>query len=204
MSRGINKVILIGNAGNDAEVRAMPSGAAVANVNIATSESWKDKQTGQMQERTEWHRVVFMDRGNFQLGKIAGDYIKKGSKVYIEGSLKTREWEKDGVKRYTTEIVANEMQLLDGKPNDDGQQQQQPKQSQGGVQQGGSWGKEGFTSSDPWLGYVGVGKCAGMPIDKIKSNSGVQGDFQTAINKGLIAKAGKEPSFDDFDDSIPF
>ena len=115
MARGINKVILIGNAGNDAEVRFMPSGAAVANVNLATSESWRDKQTGQMQERTEWHRVAFMDRGNFRLGQIAGDFIKKGSKVYVEGSLRTREWEKDGVKRYTTEIVANEMQLLDGR-----------------------------------------------------------------------------------------
>ena len=94
MARGINKVILIGNAGNDAEVRFMPSGAAVANVNLATTESWRDKQTGQMQERTEWHRVSFMDRGNFRLGQIAGDFIKKGSKVYVEGSLRTREWKK--------------------------------------------------------------------------------------------------------------
>ncbi|RBP78680.1 single-stranded DNA-binding protein [Marinomonas rhizomae] len=123
MARGINKVILIGNAGNDAEVRFMPSGAAVANVNLATSESWRDKQTGQMQERTEWHRVAFMDRGNFRLGQIAGDFIKKGSKVYVEGSLRTREWEKDGIKRYTTEIVANEMQLLDGRGDNNGGQQ---------------------------------------------------------------------------------
>lgn len=115
MARGINKVILIGNAGSDAEVRFMPNGAAVANVNLATTESWRDRQTGQMQERTEWHRVAFMDRGNYRLGQIAGDFIKKGSKIYVEGSLRTREWEKDGVKRYTTEIVANEMQLLDGR-----------------------------------------------------------------------------------------
>jgi single-strand DNA-binding protein len=115
MARGINKVILIGNAGNDAEVRFMPSGGAVANVSLATTESWRDKQTGQMQERTEWHRVSFMDRGNFRLGQIAGDFIKKGSKVYVEGSLRTREWEKDGIKRYTTEIIASEMQLLDGR-----------------------------------------------------------------------------------------
>ncbi|ADZ89571.1 single-stranded DNA-binding protein [Marinomonas mediterranea] len=120
MARGINKVIIIGNAGSDAEVRYMPSGAAVANVSLATSESWRDRQTGQMQERTEWHRVAFMDRGNYRLGQIAGEYIKKGSKVYVEGSLRTREWEKDGIKRYTTEIVANEMQLLDGRA--DGQQ----------------------------------------------------------------------------------
>ncbi|GAA0837752.1 MULTISPECIES: single-stranded DNA-binding protein [Marinomonas] len=144
MARGINKVILIGNAGNDAEVRFMPSGAAVANVNLATSESWRDKQTGQMQERTEWHRVAFMDRGNFRLGQIAGDFIKKGSKVYVEGSLRTREWEKDGIKRYTTEIVANEMQLLDGRGdnNNGGQQGGYDSSAQGGYgnnapQQGG-------------------------------------------------------------------
>lgn len=144
MARGINKVILIGNAGNDAEVRFMPSGAAVANVNLATSESWRDKQTGQMQERTEWHRVAFMDRGNFRLGQIAGDFIKKGSKVYVEGSLRTREWEKDGIKRYTTEIVANEMQLLDGRGdnNNGGQQGGYDSGAQGGYgnqapQQGG-------------------------------------------------------------------
>jgi|GEM_PF-53342 len=152
MARGINKVILIGNAGNDAEVRYMPSGGAVANVSLATTESWRDKTTGQMQERTEWHRVSFMDRGNFRLGQIAGDYIKKGSKVYVEGSLRTREWEKDGVKRYTTEIIANEMQLLDGRTDQagqggydnnaqnggfGGQQQQQPAMNnqQGGYQQ---------------------------------------------------------------------
>ncbi|BFM50318.1 single-stranded DNA-binding protein [Marinomonas sp. THO17] len=115
MARGINKVIIVGNAGNDAEVRFMPSGGAVANVSLATTESWRDKQTGQMQERTEWHRVSFMDRGNYRLGQIAGDFIKKGSKVYVEGSLRTREWEKDGIKRYTTEIIASEMQLLDGR-----------------------------------------------------------------------------------------
>lgn len=137
MARGINKVILIGNAGNDAEVRFMPSGAAVANVNLATTESWRDKQTGQMQERTEWHRVAFMDRGNFRLGQIAGDFIKKGSKVYVEGSLRTREWEKDGIKRYTTEIVANEMQLLDGRGdnNNAGQQGGYDSAGQGGYGQ---------------------------------------------------------------------
>ncbi len=114
-SRGVNKVILIGNLGADPEVRYMPSGGAVTNVNLATSETWKDKQTGQQQERTEWHRVVFYQR----LAEIAGEYLKKGSKVYIEGSLRTRQWEKDGVKHYTTEIIANEMQMLDrvGEPS---------------------------------------------------------------------------------------
>ena len=111
MARGINKVILVGNLGNDPDQRFMPSGGAVTNVTIATSESWKDKQTGQPQERTEWHKVIFFNR----LAEIAGEYLKKGSKVYVEGSLRTREWEKDGVKRYTTEIVGSEMQMLDSK-----------------------------------------------------------------------------------------
>jgi single-strand DNA-binding protein len=124
MSKGVNKVIIVGNAGNDAEVRFMPSGGAVANVSLATTESWRDKQTGQMQERTEWHRVSFMDRGNYRLGQIAGEFIKKGSKVYVEGSLRTREWEKDGIKRYTTEIIASEMQMMDSR-NDGAQQQPQ-------------------------------------------------------------------------------
>ncbi|WP_338086334.1 single-stranded DNA-binding protein [Marinomonas algarum] len=136
--KGINKVTLIGNVGNDAEVRFMPSGAAVANVSLATTESWRDKQSGQMQERTEWHRVVLMDRGNYRLGQIAGDFIKKGSKVYIEGSLRTREWEKDGVKRYTTEIIANEMQLLDSRGDS---QQGQP---QGFNQPQGQGNPQGF------------------------------------------------------------
>lgn len=114
-SKGINKVIIVGNLGQDPEVRHMPSGGAVTNVSVATSESWKDKNTGQQQDRTEWHRVVFFNR----LAEISGEYLKKGSKVYIEGSLRTRSWEKDGITRYSTEIVANEMQMLDGK-NDGG------------------------------------------------------------------------------------
>ena len=111
MSRGVNKVILIGNLGADPEVRYTPSNDAVCNFTLATSESWKDKNTGQQKEQTEWHRVVIFRR----LGEIAGEYLKKGSKVYIEGKLKTRKWQdKDGQDRYTTEIVANEMQMLDG------------------------------------------------------------------------------------------
>ena len=112
MARGINKVIIVGNLGQDPETRYMPSGNAVTNINVATSESWKDKQTGQQQERTEWHRVVMFNK----LGEIAGQYLKKGSKVYIEGSLRTRKWQgQDGQDRYTTEIVANEMQMLDSR-----------------------------------------------------------------------------------------
>ena len=112
MARGINKVILIGNLGGDPEVRFMPSGGSVANINIATSETWKDKQSGQSQERTEWHRVVFFNR----LAEIVGEYLRKGAKVYVEGSLRTRKWQdKNGQDRYTTEIVGNELQMLDGK-----------------------------------------------------------------------------------------
>lgn len=108
-SRGINKVILVGNVGNDPEVRYMPNGNAVANVSIATSETWKDKDSGEQQERTEWHRVVFFNR----LAEIVEQYVKKGSKLYVEGRLQTRSWEQDGIKRYSTEIVASEMQMLD-------------------------------------------------------------------------------------------
>lgn len=115
MARGINKVILIGNVGGDPEVRYMPNGNAVATLSIATSETWKDKQTGDKQERTEWHRVICFNR----LGEIAGEYIRKGSKLYIEGSLRTRKWQdQQGQDRYTTEIVAANLQMLDGKgPN---------------------------------------------------------------------------------------
>lgn len=111
-SRGINKVIIVGNLGQDPETRHMPSGGAVTNVSIATSETWKDKQTGEQKENTEWHRVVFFNR----LAEIAGEYLKKGSKVYVEGRLQTRKWQgQDGQDRYTTEIVANEMQMLDSR-----------------------------------------------------------------------------------------
>ncbi|MEL6722488.1 MAG: single-stranded DNA-binding protein [Pseudomonadota bacterium] len=112
MARGINKVILIGNLGQDPEVRYMPSGVAVCNVSIATSESWKDKSTGEPVERTEWHRVVMFRR----LAEIAGEYLKKGSKVYVEGRLQTRKWQdQQGQDRYTTEVIADNMQMLDGR-----------------------------------------------------------------------------------------
>lgn len=127
MARGVNKVIIVGNLGNDPETRFMPSGGAVTNISVATSESWKDKQTGQQQDRTEWHRVVFFNK----LAEIAGEYLKKGSKVYVEGSLRTRKWQgQDGQDRYTTEIVANEMQMLDSRGDSGGQ----PSGNQGGGQ----------------------------------------------------------------------
>ena len=110
-SRGVNKVILVGNVGNDPEVRYMPNGNAVANVSVATSDSWKDKNTGDQQERTEWHRVVFFNR----LAEIVEQYVKKGTKLYLEGRLQTRSYEQDGIKKYSTEIVANEMQMLDSR-----------------------------------------------------------------------------------------
>jgi len=126
MARGVNKVILVGNVGQDPEMKYMPSGNAVTNISVATSETWKDKQTGQPQERTEWHRVVFFNR----LGEIAGEYLRKGSKVYVEGSLRTRKWQdQSGQDRYTTEIVGSEMQMLDSR-NEGGM-----NQSQGGYGQ---------------------------------------------------------------------
>ena len=120
-ARGVNKVILVGNVGKDPETRYLPSGGAVTNLTIATSEQWKDKNTGQPQEKTEWHRVVFFNR----LAEIVNECVHKGSKLYIEGSLRTRSWEQDGQTKYATEIVAGEMQMLDGKQ----QQSATPTQS---------------------------------------------------------------------------
>jgi len=112
MARGINKVILVGNLGADPETRAMPSGGSVTNISIATQESWKDKNTGDQQERTEWHKVVFFGR----LAEIAGEYLNKGSQVYVEGKLRTQKWQdREGNDRWTTEVVANEMQMLGGR-----------------------------------------------------------------------------------------
>lgn len=122
-SRGVNKVILIGNCGADPELKYMPNSNAVANITLATSETWKDKSSGEQQEKTEWHRVVFFNR----LAEIVGEYVKKGSKIYIEGRLQTRSWEKDGQKQYMTEIVASEMQMLDTRSGD---AQEPPKQHQ--------------------------------------------------------------------------
>ncbi|MDQ7015137.1 MAG: single-stranded DNA-binding protein [Gammaproteobacteria bacterium] len=140
MARGINKVILVGNLGNDPEVKYMPSGSAVANITLATSRSWKDKQTGQQQEETEWHRVSFFGR----LAEVVGEYLKKGSQVYIEGRLRTRKWQDKatGADRYSTEIVANEMQMLGGRTGGSAeyqapQQQYAPRQPQQAPQQQG-------------------------------------------------------------------
>ena len=119
MARGVNKVILVGTCGQDPETRYMPNGNAVTNLSLATSEQWTDKQSGQKVEKTEWHRVALFGK----VAEIAGEYLRKGSQVYIEGKLQTREWEKDGVKRYTTEIIVDmqgTMQLLGGRPDNSG------------------------------------------------------------------------------------
>lgn len=148
MARGINKVILIGNLGKDPETRYLPSGGAVTNLTLATSETWKDKQSGQQQERTEWHRVVFFNR----LAEIAAEYLKKGSKVYIEGSLRTRKWQdQSGQDKYTTEIVASEMQMLDGRGSAAGADSSTPQQgagAAGAASQPGASPDPGFNSFD--------------------------------------------------------
>ncbi len=137
MARGVNKVIIVGTLGNDPEVKYSASGSAIANLSVATSEQWKDKQTGEKKEQTEWHRVVIFGK----LAEVAGEYLRKGSQVYIEGQLRTRKWtDSNGVDRYTTEIVIPQMggvmQMLGGKRDDSGQQQRQ----QSGQQPQGGWG----------------------------------------------------------------
>ena len=130
MARGVNKVIIVGNCGKDPETRYMPSGGAVTSISIATSEQWTDKTSGQKQERTGWDNVTFCGR----VGEIAGEYLRKGSQVYVEGSLRTEKWQdKQGQDRYTTKVIANEMQMLGGRSHDDApQQQSQPAQQQAG------------------------------------------------------------------------
>lgn len=123
---GVNKAIILGNVGNDPEVKYMPNGNAVANLSIATSETWKDKSTSDKQEKTEWHRIVAFGK----LAEIIEKYVKKGSKLYIEGKLQTRSWKKDGQKHYSTEIVANSMQMLDSRSETGNGRDQQPQQSQ--------------------------------------------------------------------------
>jgi len=170
-SRGVNKVIVVGNLGKDPEMRYMPSGGAVANLTIATSESWKDKNTGEQREETEWHRVVMFNR----LGEIAGEYLKKGSKIYIEGRLKTRKWQdNNGQDRYTTEIVASEMQMLDSRGSGGG------GGDFGGGQQGGGYQK-------PNQNQGGTYPQQGQQPQQQPQNQ------QPASN-----------GFDDFDDDIPF
>jgi single-strand DNA-binding protein len=179
-SRGVNKVILVGNMGNDPETRYTQAGAAITNISIATSETWKDKQSGQPQERTEWHRVVFFNR----LAEIAGEYLRKGSKVYVEGALRTRKWQgKDGQDKYTTEIVASEMQMLDSRGQGDGGQGgggfQKP---QGDYNQGGGRPQA---------------QGGGAPQQQAPQQAAQQPAQQPAQNPA-------PQDFGDFDDDIPF
>lgn len=189
MARGINKVILIGNIGQDPEVKYMPSGGAVTNVSLATSETWKDKNTGQPQERTEWHRVVFFNR----LGEIAGEYLKKGSKVYVEGSLRTRKWQaQDGTDRYTTEIVASEMQMLDGRGDNAGM----------GNNMGAAAAMAGGFDQTPQYNNA--------PAQAAYNQAGGnQGGYQQPASRPQAAPQQNVPpqqpaGFDSFDDDIPF
>ncbi|MBO9471500.1 single-stranded DNA-binding protein [Endozoicomonas sp. G2_2] len=175
-SRGINKAILIGNLGADPETRYTAGGTAVTNVNLATSDTWRDKSSGEMQERTEWHRVVFFAR----LAEVAGEYLRKGSKIYVEGRIQTRKWQnKEGQDVYTTEIVANEMQMLD---------------SAGGNRDGGS---------------SGGGRQQGTPSSARDYAAGSRGSAPAPTPSQQQAPApaatGQDPGFDDdLDDDIPF
>ena len=179
-SRGVNKVILIGNLGQDPESRAMPSGKAVTNLRIATSETWRDKQTGEMKEQTEWHTVVMFDR----LAEIAKDYLRKGSKVYVEGRLRTRKWQdKSGQDRYTTEITANELQMLDTKGAGGGM----------GGGEGGAPRRSGGGAGGAGGGYGGGAGGAG--------GGGFDDDYGQAAPSGGGRGASSAP---DLDDDIPF
>lgn len=191
MARGVNKVILVGNCGQDPETKFTASGAAIANLSIATSETWKDKQTGQPQERTEWHRVVFFGR----LAEIVGEYVRKGSKVYIEGSLRTRKWQdQSGQDRYTTEIVANEMQLLDSRNSD----------SSGDNSSNNYQGNQGGGSN-----YQGNQGGASYQNNAPSAPSRPQAPPQAQQPQSAPAAAPKPqhsapPAMDSFDDDIPF
>jgi len=193
-SRGVNKVILIGNLGQDPEVRYMPNGNAVANITVATSESWKDQQ-GQQQERTEWHRCVLYRR----LAEICGEYLKKGSKVYLEGRLQTREWQdQQGQKRYTTEIVVNEMQMLDGRPGAGG--------GMGGQAQPGGQGNWGRPQQAPAAaGQAGYGQ---PQQPAAQGGYGQPGGYGAPAAPKPQGQQSQPPSYNeppmDFDDDIPF
>ena len=213
---GVNKVTILGNLGKDPEVRFMPNGGAVANIAVATSETWKDKQTGEQKEKTEWHRVVMFGK----LAEIAGEYLKKGSKVYLEGSLQTRKWtNQQGQDQYTTEIVLQGyngvMQMLDGKPSgqqqggfsQQGQQQQAPQQ-QGGFQQQqapqqqGGFSQQGQQQQAPQQqgGFSQQGQQQQAPHQQggFQQQQGQQQPQQQAPKVNP-----QEPSID-FDDDIPF
>ncbi|WP_417665883.1 single-stranded DNA-binding protein [Pseudidiomarina sp.] len=189
-SRGINKVILIGNLGADPEVRYTQNNTAIANLSIATSETWKDKQTGEPREQTEWHRCVAYRR----LAEIAGEYLKKGSKVYVEGRLQTRKWQgQDGVERYTTEIVINDLQMLDGRP--------------GSGQGGGQGGYGGGQQAGGFGGQQGSQQGGKKPAAAQQGGQQRQAPAQNFNQQpAQQPKQEQEPFIpdQDFDDDIPF
>ena len=195
MARGVNKVILIGNLGQDPEVRFMPSGNPVANLRLATTDTWMDRQSGQRQERTEWHNVVMFNK----LAEIAQQYLKKGSRIYVEGRLQTRKWQgQDGQDRYTTEIVVNDMQMLDSRGGGD---------FQGGGFGGGPAQQGGYGNAPQQGGYGGgqpqrpAAQSNRPPQNPPPQNQPPQqGSSSQQGNYG----APDPGSFDDFDDEIPF
>lgn len=194
-SRGINKVILIGNLGQDPEVRYMPSGGAVTNITLATSETWRDKQTGEQKERTEWHRVVFMGK----LAEVAGEYLKKGSQVYVEGKLQTRKWQdQSGQERYTTEVLVDSfsgvMQMLGGRP------QGGAGQSMGGQPQG-NWGQP--QQSMPAQQPMNQARPAAAPQQNMQPPQAQGGYGRPAQQPQSAPPVYNEPPMD-FDDDIPF
>lgn len=196
MARGINKVILIGNLGQDPEVRFTPSGTAVANLNLATSDTWMDRQSGQRQERTEWHRVVLFNK----TAEIAQQYLKKGSKVYIEGRLQTRKWQDQNCQdRYSTEIVANDMQMLDSRGGDF---------QGGGAPQGGYAQQAPAQQAPPQQNYgQNLPQQGGYPPQGGAPQRGGQPapQQQPAPNNQNNSYGAPDPgNFDDFDDEIPF
>lgn len=200
MSRGVNKVILVGNVGGDPDVRYMPNGNAVANITLATSESWRDKQTGQQQEKTEWHRIVFFGR----LAEVVGQYVRKGSKLYVEGKLQTREWEKDGIKRYTTEIVVDingQMQMLDSRgSNEMGGGYDQSANYQGQANQGQNYGGQQNYGNQAPQQPMGQQQYGGQPAPQ--QSQPMQQHQAPAPQPAPVAQPA--PDYDNFDDDIPF
>lgn len=233
MGRSVNKVTLIGTLGRDPEVRFMPNGNAVANLSLATDESYNDKQTGQKVEQTEWHRITAYGK----LAEIMQQYLKKGSKTYIEGKLRTREWEKDGVKRYTTEIIANDMLMLDGRPQDGmqgspmgysnapqqapqqapyGQSYQQPMQAPQQPMQAPQQPMQAAPMHNPNSGYQAPAHNPAAHSQRPPHQSAPQQAPQQAPMAAPAGYQAPQPApqpqqappssnnFDDFDDDIPF
>lgn len=211
MARGVNKVILIGNVGQDPDVRFLPSGNPVCNLRMATSDSWTDRQTGQRQERTEWHSVVLFNK----LAEIAQQYVHKGSRLYIEGRLQTRKWQgQDGQDRYSTEVVANDMQMLDsrgGAGNNDSQGnggQQGGYQPQGGMNSGQQQsGNNGYAQQQAPQRNNMAPQQPSQPPQQPYGGAQPQGNqFAQPQNSGQQQNSGAPApgGFDDFDDEIPF